>query len=98
MASHKKTAFIREIVRQAQLLSTITDDLADLKNEYLDNGYNSAGSDPIVDSLLANYDITADQFNSVLTMFGELDNFVSNVAVVQGDYAATLNAVRRSPV
>jgi hypothetical protein len=97
MADERKSAFIVNTIRQAQGLASIADAIADLENEYFDNGYDGAGADSIIDADVAAHDITAAQFTSYITLMQQLKNFFGNSAVTTGDYAATLNALRRAP-
>ena len=80
-----------------QTMAPIMDGLDELDGEYFDQGYNGAGADPIIDADVAAYSITAAQFTNVITLMQQLQNFFANTAVTTGDYAATVNAVRRSP-
>ena len=98
MAGERKTAFIREVLRRAQELGAVADDVADLENEYFDNGYDGAGGNSIVDANVAAYDITAAEFNSLITVMQQLDKLMTNQATTLGDYIANLNAVKRAPV
>lgn len=97
MAGQQKTAFIVELIRDAQALAPIMDKLSDRNKEYFDSGYNGGGADAIVDGDVSLYDITAAQFTSYITLMQQLDNLFGNAAVTTGDYAATINALRRAP-
>ena len=55
MADAKKIAYIRDLVRRVQELDVLFDDAADIEKEYFDLGYNTIGSNPIVDADVANY-------------------------------------------
>lgn len=97
MANERKKAFIRHVVRRVQEMVAIADDVADLENEYFDNGYNSGGGDAVTDGDMAIHDLTAAQFGSLITVMQQFDKLMTNQVVTQGDYIANLNAARRSP-
>lgn len=97
MAGEQKKAFIVELIRDAQTLISVIDKLADQENEYFDNAYGSGGADEIIDSDLAIHDMTAAQFTNYITLIQQLQNFAGNAAVTTGDYASTLNSMRRAP-
>lgn len=94
----QKELFALELLSVAQTAtSEVMDKVADVDSLYFDNGYNSGGSDPIVDADLAAFNgLTAAQVGSVITAFQQLDNFFNNSAVTTGDYAVTFNAVRNA--
>lgn len=97
MAGEQKAAFIVELIRDAQALVAVTDKVADQEGEFFDNGYNSAAADEIVQADLDPHDMTLAEFTNYITFIQQLKNFVGNTAVTTGDYAATLNAMRRAP-
>ena len=78
----------------ATSLAQAVNDAADIVSVYFDRGYDSGGSDPIVDGDIAGLNITATQVGAAITLFQQLANFVDNAAVTQADYDATLNTIR----
>jgi hypothetical protein len=66
----------------------------DLSKTYFDRGYNSGGSNPIIDSDVNQLGITAANVASFITLAQQLINLFGNVSVTQGDYKATLNKMR----
>lgn len=97
MAGERKRDFLRHVVRRVQELIAIVDDVADLENEYFDQGYNSGGGNQVTDGDAAVHDLTAAQFASLITVLQQVDKLMTNQATTLGDYIANLNAARRSP-
>lgn len=93
MAGEQKTAFIVDVLRNAQALANLMDNLEPHENEYFDNSY----STEIIQADLDAFDITVAEFQAYITMNQQAQNFFFNAVVTQGDYAATLNALRRAP-
>jgi hypothetical protein len=78
----------------ATTMAQIGEDLASLVDVYFDRGYDSGGSNPIIDDDLASLGITAAQLAALITLAQQLANFLGNSAVATADYGATLNASR----
>lgn len=98
MAGEKKTAYIRQVVSDCQALANLGREWANYDNEYADNGYASAGSNPITDANVSPYDMTAAQFTSLITLMQNFEKLRTNQVPTTGDYAATLHAILRAPV
>lgn len=98
MADAKKTAYIRDLVRYMQELDTKFDDAPDIENEYFDLGYNSGGANAIIDADVINYNLTAANMASAITLVQQIKNLAGNTAVTTGDYALTTNIFKRAPV
>ncbi len=94
----QKELFVIDLLEVSQNSATqVMDKVVDIDSSFFDNGYDGAGSDPIVDGDLTNFNgITAAQISSVITAFQQLNNFFQNSAVATGDYSVTLNAVRNA--
>jgi hypothetical protein len=78
----------------ATALAQVADRLANIETVYFDRGYNSGGSNPIIDDDVSSLNITAADLASLITLIQQLNNFLGNSAVTAGDYDATLNTVR----
>ena len=98
MAGERKKAFIREVVRDMQLLANIGKRWADQDNEYFDNAYNGGGADQITDTDTAFADITTVDFTNCITLMQNFEKLRTNQVPTTGDYADTLNAVLRATV
>jgi len=92
-----KTAYIKEMLTRAVRLSEISDVMPERVKEYSDSAYGSLGADEIVDAdfTALGYDMSAAEFTDLITLFTQFNNFTGNQPVVQGDYMATLNKIRR---
>ena len=80
-----------------QLTTTVIEAIdagSDLEKIWADRGYASGAGNTITDEDLTGLNITADQLTSMMTAFIQLRNYVDNLAVIQGDYRASFNAVR----
>jgi len=75
-------------------LAQAANEAADIVSVYFDRGYDSGGSDPIVNNDVSGLNITPAQLGLLITLFQQLANFVDNVAVAAADRDATLNAIR----
>lgn len=94
----RKTSFIREVIRDMQLLAEMRKRWSNQINEWQDNGYAAGGSDQITDTDVAGADITAAQLASCINLIENFEKLATNIAPTTGDYAATLNAVYRAEV
>ena len=98
MAGERKQAFIREVIRDMQLLAEMGKRWASQENEYFDNGYDGAGGDSITDPDVAFADIVTADFTNCVTLIQNFEKLRTNQIPSTADYADTLNAVYRSPV
>lgn len=89
-----KLTFAEQAQTSATTMSDLSDRLTDLYSVYFDRGYNSGGSNPIVDDDLASLGITAVQLGNMMTLAEQFANFLNNIAATQADYDTTLNAMR----
>ena len=94
----RKTSFIREVIRDMQILAEMGKRWSNQENEYFDNGYNSGAGDQITDPDVASADITAAQFANCITLIQNFEKLRTNQVPTTSDYAATLNAVYRAEV
>lgn len=89
-----KLTFGEQSQNDATTLAQVADRLANLETVYFDRGYNSGGTNPIVDGDIVSLNITAANLAALVTLTQQLNNFLGNLAVATGDYDATLNTVR----
>ena len=68
--------------------------LDDLVTLYFDRGYNSGGSDPIVDGDLTAVGITAVQLGDMINFGQQLATWLDNADPLNADWDSTLNKVR----
>lgn len=90
-----KSNYIESVRGIATALASGIKDGADLYSIYFDRGYNSGGSDPIVQADLDAYGIQLADFTSMITCLENLAKFANNDNPAQGDYDATINKIRR---
>jgi hypothetical protein len=90
-----KQAYCRQLQTDAATLAGIRKILDDRKGVYYDRGYNSGGSNPIIDADVSDLDLTAAQVGSWITLLEQLEKFFTNQSVTTADYDATLSAIRR---
>jgi len=95
-ASLKKTRFAQRMIDLHQKLADVADNAADIEKEYFDLGYDSGGSDPIIDTDIENLGITAAAITSGITMLQQCDKLFTNQATTPADYIATINQFRRA--
>ena len=89
-----KLTFGEQSQNDATTLAQVADRLANLETVYFDRGYNSGGTNPIVDGDIVSLNITAANLAALVTLTQQLNNFLGNLAVATDDYDATLNTVR----
>jgi len=92
--STKKIIFAETLIRQVTLIAQAADMGNQAVDSYFDRGFNSVGADPIIDEDIASLEITADQIAAGITFFQNLSKVLNNEVATQGDYDATLNALR----
>lgn len=92
--STEKERFADNLLDLAAKLIDVMDASEQFENTYFDLGFNSGGADPIIDGDVSSRLITAAEVESFITFIQQYRNFIGNTAVSQGDYAATLNALR----
>lgn len=71
------------------------EDLAALYATYFDRGYNSGGSDEIVDGDVIEAETTAADIAAGITASEQLANYLNAGAVTSADYSASWNRLRR---
>lgn len=89
-----KLTFGEQSQKDATTLAQVADRLTNLETVYFDRGYNSVGTNPIVDGDIVSLNITAADLAALVSLTQQLNNFLGNLAVTTGDYDATLNTVR----
>ncbi len=90
-----KSDFVYDVILRMRRLAEVADVGDSLAKEWSDSGFGSGGGNEIVDGDLTDFQITAAELTSAITLLQQFNNFVGNSAVLQGDYMATLNKVRR---
>lgn len=87
-----------EFAKKCQVANTIVAqlflDTKDLDGVYFDEGFDGAGSDPIINDDLVSLGITAAELSLGITLFQQIQNLRNNDPVTTGDYQATVNALR----
>ena len=76
-------------------LANVQDQVPDDWQLFFDRGYNSGGANPIVDGDISSTGLTAAQVESAITLYENLDKFLSGTAVSQAVYRQTVNAIRK---
>lgn len=89
-----KLTFSGQARKLANDMARLDHDLEALNSVYFDRGYNSGGSDPIIDADIAELNVTAADIAGMVTIAQQFRNFLNNVAVVTGDYDTTLSQLR----
>lgn len=92
----EKELYAQDVMVTAQKIAKDVMDVApSLIAQYFDNGYDGAGSDPILDAQLLNFNsLTAADIANVITALQQIENYFNNAAVTTADYAVTYNTVR----
>lgn len=92
----EKLTFATEVQEFSTAISLLVEKLPTFQKVWADREYLSgAGDKAITDADLESLGITKAQLTAFITPFAsELQDFVDNQPVTQGDYAATLSALR----
>lgn len=90
----RKLSFTQNLQGKISALAGAADELKNLYDLYFDRGYNSGGSDPIVDGDITDTEITASDVAAAITFIENFDKLLNNQDPTNGDYDATLNKVR----
>jgi len=91
-----KTKFAQSIISLNQNAVQLMDMCTDIEGIYFDCGYNSGGVDEITDEDLTDYNVTAAQIASFITLAQQFNNLFKNAAVTTGDYGVTVNQLRNA--
>lgn len=90
-----KNTFVQRFQDASTRLAQVANEFDDLVSVYFDRGYNSGGSDELLDAdIPAGLGITAADVTAGVTLAQQLGNFLNNAAVSTGDYDVTLNKLR----
>jgi hypothetical protein len=95
MSLVQKQSYARQLIADANEIAALKRKISDRYGVYFDRGYNSGGSDEIVDADVADLNVTAAQISSWITLLEQWGKFWDNQAVTTGDYDATMNALRQ---
>ncbi len=90
-----KDAFASRLRNLANQLGNQYSQLAEMQEMYFDRGYDSVGSDPIIDADVSSQEIDAATIAAMMTCVAQMNNFFGNSAVTTGDYGATINQTRK---
>lgn len=95
MATQKEIFVVDFTVHLQALIDEALEYAPSLVASWNSLGYNSGGSDPVVDGDLTNFNgVTAAQLNSAITALGDLANYFNNVAVPTLDRAPIFNDLK----
>ena len=87
-----------EFAKNVQAINTTIAQLflgtKDLDSVYFSEGFDGAGTDPIINADIVSLGITAAELGLGITLFQQIQNLRNNEAVTTGDYQATVNALR----
>lgn len=75
-------------------LAEAAERIAELNEVFVASGYNTGGSDPIIDSDIEGHDITAANLADVATFAENLYKFLNDDTPLKFDYATAINAFR----
>lgn len=89
-----KVEFAKKVQAVNTTIAQLFLDTKDLDSVYFSEGFDGPGSDPIIDSDLISLGITAAELAAGDTLFQQIQNLRNNVAVTQGNYQTTVNALR----
>lgn len=90
----QKERFADRVLEMNEHLVALLDELPELYGTYFDKTWNSGAADAIIDGDVSSRTITASGIGNFITMVAQLNNFFQNSTVTEGDYAATINALR----
>ncbi len=88
--SSQEAAFVQRIQSRSHALGETLRELYELQEIYADRTYSA-----IADEGLADAEITAANLSSAINMIAELKKLFGNQVVLQGDWGAVLNVIRR---
>ena len=89
-----KTAWATQAQKDATAIAQVADRLVNLRTVYFDRGYDSGGSNPIIDGDVTALGITAVQLGDLVTLAEHLEDFLNAGVVATLDRDPTLNAIR----
>ena len=93
MAS-RKVDFALAVRAGVTALAEAAERVAELDAMYVDSGYDSAGSNPIIDGDIEGHDITADDLGNASVFAENLDLFLNGGDPMVYGYASAINAFR----
>jgi hypothetical protein len=92
----QKTRFAQQMISLHVKLAEVMDAADAMEKEYFDQGYDSGGSDPIVDDDVVNLGIKAADITAGITLLQQQNKLFTNQAVTAADYEVTVNKFRRA--
>lgn len=90
----RKVSFALSVRKQVTEFDDLIDSLNVLSDVFADSGYDSSGSDPIVDGDLNGLDMTAADLAQFSQLVTNLNLFMQNGTPAVFDYAASIKAFR----
>lgn len=90
----RKLSFAQNLQGKISVLAKAADELENLYTIFFDRGYNSGGSNTIVDGDLSSIGITAAELGEAITFIENLGKLLNNQDPTNADYDATLNKIR----
>ncbi len=94
LAVANKIEFAKKVQAINTIIAQLFLDTKDLDSVYFSEGFDGAGSNPILDADLISLGITATELGLGDTLFQQIQNLRNNDPVTAGDYQATVNALR----
>lgn len=71
-----KVQYTRRARDMASIFSSLTDDIIALRNVYWDRGYNSGGTDPLIDADVESLGVTTADVTGMITFADALEAFL----------------------
>lgn len=89
-----KIEYAKKVQAVCTTIAQLFLDTKDLDSVYFSEGFDGAGSDPIIDGDLISLGIIAAELALGDTLFQQIQNLRNNDPVTAGDYQSTVNALR----
>lgn len=87
----KKERFVWEAFDVFLKVKEVMESVNGVIDPYFDNGFDSGGSDPIIDGNISEYfDFSAAEFGSGITALQQLNNLFRNSAVTPAEYDSSI--------
>ena|SRR5579859_6804725 len=93
-SSATKSQFVTDCQVAANNAETLRIQMEEIATAYFKMGFNSGGSQPIVDADVSGNNLTAAKIASFITLAQQIGNLFGNAAVTQADYRSTNDQMR----